>query len=35
MSKINDLMEGRNQGLSLALKVVREGGIEALEREVR
>jgi hypothetical protein len=33
--KVNDLMEGRNQGMALALKVVKEGGIEALEQEIR
>lgn len=35
MGKISDLMEGRNQGLVFALNVVREGGIEALEREIQ
>jgi hypothetical protein len=35
MSKVNDLMEGRNQGMALALKVVKDGGIEALENEIR
>ena len=35
MSKVNDLMEGRNQGLALAFKVVKDGGIEALEKEIR
>lgn len=34
-NKVNDLMEGRNQGLSMALKIVREGGIEALEKEIQ
>lgn len=34
MSKINELMDGRNQGLIMALKIVREGGIEALEKEI-
>ena len=33
--KINDFMEGRNQGLILALKIVKEGGIEDLEKEIR
>ncbi len=28
MSKVYDLMEGRNQGLALALKLVEDGGIE-------
>lgn len=35
MSKVNDLMEGRNQGLSMALRIVREGGKEALEKEIQ
>lgn len=34
MGKINDRMEGRNQGMVFALKLVKEGGIEALENEV-
>jgi hypothetical protein len=33
--KVNDLMEGRNQGMTFALKVVKEGGIEALEQEIK
>lgn len=32
--KVNDLMTGRNEGLVMALKIVREGGIEALEKEI-
>jgi hypothetical protein len=28
------MMEARNQGIAFALKLAREGGIEALEREV-
>lgn len=35
MARINELMEGRNQGLAFALKVVKEGGIEALEKEIK
>lgn len=35
MAKISNLMEGRNQGLVFALKVVREGGIEALKKEIQ
>ncbi len=35
MGKTNDLMEGRNQGLALALRIVREGGVEALEKELQ
>lgn len=34
MSKMNDRMEGRNQGIVFALELARKGGIEALEREV-
>lgn len=34
LSKINDLMCGRNQGLLMALNVVKEGGTEALEKEI-
>lgn len=35
MSKQNDYMQGRNDGLLLALKIVKEGGVEALEKEIR
>lgn len=35
MSNINDLMAGRNQGLVMALKVVKDNGIEALEKEIK
>ena len=31
MGKINAKMEGRTEGLELALRIVREGGAEALE----
>lgn len=34
MSKMNDRMEGRNQGIAFALELARKGGIEALEKEV-
>lgn len=34
MGKVNDLMEGRNQGLAMALRIAKEGGIEALEKEI-
>ena len=34
MSKINERMEGRNQGIVFALELARKGGIEALEKEV-
>ena len=33
--KINDYMTGREDGLLMALDVVKKGGIEALEKEVR
>lgn len=32
--KIKDLMNGRNQGMAMALKIVKDGGIEALEKEI-
>jgi hypothetical protein len=35
MGKTNDLMTGRNQGLAMALKIVNDGGIEALEKEIQ
>ena len=35
MSKINEYMSGRNDGMLLALKTVKEGGIEALEKEIK
>jgi hypothetical protein len=35
MSKINDIMTGRNEGMKLALRIVQEGGIEALEKEIQ
>lgn len=34
MSRIDKEMMARNEGMILALKIVKEGGIEALEREV-
>ena len=33
--RVKDYQEGRAAGLELALRIVREGGLEALEREVR
>ncbi|WP_331654029.1 hypothetical protein [Anaerotignum propionicum] len=33
--KMADYSKGRNDGLALALKIVKEGGIEALEKEVK
>jgi len=35
MSRVKDIMEGRNQGLAFALKVARAGGVEALEKEIQ
>ena len=32
MGKIDAKMEGRTEGLELALRIVKEGGAEALER---
>lgn len=32
--KVNDLMTGRNQGMAMALRIVKDGGIEALEKEI-
>ena len=34
MGKIDQLMQGRNEGLVLALKIVQQGGVEALEKEI-
>lgn len=34
MGKIDAKMEGRTEGLELALRIVKEGGAEALEREM-
>jgi hypothetical protein len=33
--KVSDLMTGRNDGLLMAYKIAKEGGIEALEKEIR
>ena len=35
MSKETQYMMGRNDGLAMAVKLVREGGLEALEAEIR
>lgn len=35
MGKVNNLMEGRNQGLAMALRITKDGGIEALEKEIQ
>ena len=33
--KINDYMAGREDGLLMALNIVKKGGVEALEEEIR
>lgn len=33
--KMTDYSKGRNDGLAFALKIAKEGGIEALEKEIR
>lgn len=35
MGKMNDYQNGRMDGLLLAQKIVKDGGIEALDEEVR
>ena len=35
MGKIDAMMAGRNDGMAYALKIVKEGGVEALEEEIR
>lgn len=35
MAKRDDLMQGRAEGMAFALRIAREGGIEALEKEIR
>ena len=35
MNKMKEYERGREDGLDLALRIVRDGGIEALEREVK
>lgn len=35
MGKIDAKMEGRTEGLELALRIVKEGGAEALEKEMK
>lgn len=32
--KVKDIMQYRNQGMELALKIVKESGIEGLEKEI-
>lgn len=35
MNKMREYERGREDGLSLGLRIVREGGLEALENEIR
>ena len=35
MAKRDDLLQGRAEGMAFALRIAREGGVEALEREIR
>ena len=35
MGKIDAMMAGRNEGLAYALEIVKKGGVEALEEEIR
>ena len=35
MNKMKEYERGREDGLDLALRIVRDGGIEALEREIK
>lgn len=35
MAKRDDYLQGRNEGMAFALKIAKEGGIEALEKEIR
>ena len=35
MGKIDAMMAGRNEGLAYALEIVKRGGVEALEEEIR
>jgi hypothetical protein len=35
MNKMREYERGREDGLSLGLRIVREGGLEALEKEIR
>ena len=35
MGKVDDFTSGRSAGMLLALQIVKEGGIEALEKEIR
>ena len=35
MNKMREYEKGREDGLDLALRIVRDGGLEALEKEIR
>ena len=35
MTKLSDYQAGRNDGLQLALKIIKEGGQQALEQEIK
>lgn len=35
MNKMKEYERGREDGLDLAIRIVRDGGIEALEREIK
>lgn len=35
MAKRDDYLRGRNEGMAFALKIAKEGGVEALEKEIR
>lgn len=35
MNKMKEYERGREDGLDLALRIVRDGGIEALDREIK
>lgn len=35
MGKLDSMMQGRNEGLVMALDIVKKGGIEALEEEIK
>jgi hypothetical protein len=34
MGKIELIMQGRDEGLDMALRIVKQGGVEALEKEI-
>ncbi len=35
MARRDDYLRGRNEGMAFALKIAKEGGVEALEKEIR